>query len=348
MPILIVPAWIMKYYILDLQAQHSLIGWLVGQGFTVFCISWKNPGSEDRNLSFDDYRALGVMAAIDVVTAITGAEKIHAMGYCLGGTLMAVAAAAMARDGDRRLASLTLLAAQVDFTEAGALSLFTTPAQLALLDALMWDEGYLDESLMAGTFYLLKSEDLIWSRMVNEYLLGEREAVGYLTAWSRDTTRMPARMHSEYLRHMYLENDLAEGRMTAGGQPVALQDITVPVFALATERDHIAPWHSVFKLTRLLPGEVDFALVAGGHNSGIVSPPGAPRAAYQLLKHHRGETHPSAGEWAAASPSIAGSWWPAWVEWLKPLSGAQVAPPKMSSKAWPALEPAPGSYVLQH
>jgi polyhydroxyalkanoate synthase len=345
-PLLIVPAWIMKYYVLDLTAAHSLIGWLVGQGFTVFCISWKNPGSEDRDLSFDDYRTLGVMEAVKVATEISGAPRVHALGYCLGGTLLAVTAAAMARDGDDRLASLTLLAAQVDFTEAGDLSLFTTQAQIALLEDLMAEEGYLDDSRMAGTFSLLKSEDLIWSRMVHEYLLGEREALDDLMAWSRDATRLPARMHSEYLRHMFLHNDLAEGRMPAGGAPVVLADIAVPVFAIATEQDHVAPWPSVFKLTQLLAGDVRFALVSGGHNSGIVAPPGMARAHYRLLDHHAGATHPAADLWAAEAPVVPGSWWQPWADWLRDTGGNRtVAPPPMASARFPALEPAPGHYV---
>lgn len=347
-PLLIVPAWIMKYYILDLTAAHSLIRWLVAQGFTVFCISWKNPDAGDRDLGFDDYRELGVMAAIDAVTRITGARKVHALGYCLGGTLLSVAAAAMARDGDDRLASLTMLAAQVDFTEAGELSLFTSEAQLALLEDMMWEDGYLDKSAMAGTFSMLKSQDLIWSHMVREYLMGEREAASELGAWSKDATRMPYRMHSEYLRRMFLQNDLAEGRMEAGGRHVYLQDIGVPVFAVATEHDHIAPWNSVFKLTYLLPGEVTFALVSGGHNTGIVAPPDSTRARYRLLGHHAGETHPGPEDWAASVPQVAGTWWAPWADWLRRTGGPEsVAPPPMGDPDAPHHGPAPGHYVMQ-
>ncbi|MBD3787276.1 MAG: polyhydroxyalkanoic acid synthase [Sphingomonadales bacterium] len=342
-PLLIVPAWIMKYYILDLSAQESLIKWLVDQGFTVFCISWKNPDEGDRDLGFDDYRELGVMAAIDAIGQITGAPQIHGLGYCLGGTLLSVAAATMARDGDARLASMTMLAAQVDFTEAGELSLFTNEDQLSLLEDMMWDEGYLDKDAMAGTFSMLKSQDLIWSHLVREYMLGEREAPSHLGAWSHDATRMPYRMHAEYLRRLFLNNDLADGRMESNGAHIYLQDIKIPVFAVATEHDHIAPWNSVFKLTYLTGDGVTFALVSGGHNTGIVAPPGSPRAKYRIMTHHAGEPHPGPDDWAAGVAKVNGSWWEPWADWLHEKGGEQdVAPPPMG----PDLGAAPGSYVL--
>lgn len=347
-PILIVPAWIMKYYILDLSPENSLIRWLVGQGFTVFCISWKNPDAGDRDLGFDAYRALGVMAALDAACTISGAPKVHGLGYCLGGTLLAVTAAAMARDGDGRLASLSMLAAQVDFSEAGELSLFTTAPQVALLDDMMWEAGYLDQKRMAGAFNMLRSQDLIWSRMAREYLLGERDHDSDLGAWSRDATRMPYRMHSEYLRRLFLGNDLASGRFEAGGEPVFLADIRVPVFAVATEADHIAPWHSVYKLTHLLHGDATFALASGGHNSGIISAPGNPRAQFRLMQHHSGSAHESPDDWAAEVAPQQGSWWPAWCNWLRALAPGEVPPPPMGhpEAGYAVLKAAPGSYVL--
>ena len=349
-PLLIVPAWIMKYYILDLTSEASLVRWLVGQGFTVFCISWKNPDEGDRDLGLDDYRALGVMAALDAVTAITGAGKVHAMGYCLGGTLLAIAAAAMARDGDARLASMTLLAAQVDFTEAGELSLFTSETQLALLEDMMWEEGYLDQRRMAGAFNMLRSQDLIWSHMVHDYLMGERSVPSALAAWSADATRMPYRMHSEYLHKLFLEDALSEGRLEAGGDRVFLADIALPVFAVATEHDHIAPWQSVFKVTYLVEGDVDFMLVSGGHNTGIVAPPGAPKAGYRLLAHRPGMTHEAPDDWVASVPRTTGSWWAPWRDWLDAHGDGPVAPPPLgrAEAGYPALDDAPGPYVKTH
>jgi len=348
-PILIVPAWIMKYYILDLSPENSLIRYLVGKGYTVFCISWRNPGSGQRDLSLDDYRQMGVMAAMDEVERITGSRKIHATGYCLGGTLLMIAAAAMARDGDERLASVTLFAAQADFTEAGELSLFITESQLALIEDMMWKEGYLDQRQMAGAFKLLRSQDLIWSRTVREYMLGERRPMTDLGAWNADATRMPYRMHSEYLRKLFLNNDFAEGRLEAGGSKIFPQDISAPVFAVSTERDHIAPWHSVYKLVYMLDCDMTFVQASGGHNTGIVAPPGNKLASYKILEHRDGQKHPAADKWAASVTASKGSWWEVWTDWLESRTGPMVAPPEIGGKAHAGekLDPAPGKYVLE-
>ena len=348
-PVLIVPAWIMKYYILDLSPENSLIRHLVGQGFTVFCISWRNPGREQRDVSFDDYRLMGPMAAFDAVQAITCSGKIHAVGYCLGGTLLSVAAAAMARDGDERLASLTLFAAQVDFDEPGELGLFIDESQLTLLEDVMWSEGYLDQRRMAGAFRMLRSQDLVWSRLVSRYLLGERPEVNDLMAWNADSTRMPYRMHSEYLRRFFLDNDLAQGRLRVDGRVVHLEDVCVPVFAVATETDHVAPWRSGFKLVHLLDTDIDFVLTNGGHNAGIVSEPGHPRRAYRLLYHRDGEPHPDPDTWIGATPKQPGSWWPAWTYWLAAHSSGEIEPPPSGREdaGYPPLCAAPGLYVLQ-
>ena len=348
-PILVVPAWIMKYYILDLSPNNSLIRHLVSQGYTVFCISWRNPTAKLRNVTLDDYRRLGLMAALEAVTDICGEAKIHACGYCLGGTLLAIAAAAMGRDGDDRFATVTMLAAQTDFTEAGELQLFTDESQLALLDDVMWRQGYLDSSQMAGAFQMLRSNDLVWLRLIKTYLLGEREQANDLMAWNTDATRMPYRMHSEYLRRMYLHNDLAEGRYRVEGRPVAVSAIRGPIFAVSTETDHVAPWHSVYKIHLLNEGDITFVLTSGGHNAGTVSEPGHPRRHYRIEHRPAQGSFVSPEEWMAAAIEHDGSWWVDWVAWLNAHSGEPVPPPPLAApeKGYPALADAPGSYVRE-
>lgn len=348
-PILIVPAWIMKYYILDLGAQNSLVRYLTAQGFTVFMISWRNPDAEDRDMGMDDYVSLGVMEAIKAVEAITEGQKIHAMGYCLGGTLLSIAAATMARDNDERLKSLTLLAAQTDFTEAGELTLFINESQITFLEDLMWEQGYLDSTQMAGAFQLLRSNDLIWSRVVHDYLMGERTPMNDMMAWNSDATRMPYRMHSEYLRRLFLQNDLAEGRYQMDGNAIAISDIRVPVFLVGTERDHVAPWHSVYKFNILSDTDVTFVLTSGGHNAGIVSEPGHPHRHFRI--HDKASDAPfvDPDHWFANTDPQDGSWWPALAEWLADLSPQSGPPPSMGNaeKGYAPLCNAPGTYVFQ-
>ena len=346
-PVLIVPSWIMKYYILDLSPHNSMVKYLVAQGHTVFIISWRNPTAADRDLGLDDYRSLGVMAALEAVATIVPERKVHAVGYCLGGTLLAIAATAMARDGDDRLQSLSLLAAETDFRESGEIALFVDESQLAWLEAAMWDKGYLDGRQMAGAFQMLNSQDLIWSRRVREYLLGERQTQNDLMAWNADLTRMPYRMHSEYLRQLYLGNDLAEGRYRVDGRPVALADITVPLFVVGTVRDHVAPWQSVYKLHLLSDAELTFVLTSGGHNAGVVSEPGHPRRSFQIGTRSAGERYLDPQQWRAQTPLHEGSWWPAWQHWLAQRSSARVTPPAMGSRrgAYAPLADAPGTYV---
>lgn len=348
-PVLIVPAWIMKYYILDLSPHNSLVKYLTEQGYTVFMVSWKNPGAEDRDLDMEDYRTLGVMAALDAVGAGTGADHVHAVGYCLGGTLLAITAAAMARDGDRRLKSMTLLAAQVDFTEAGELMLFIDDSQVAFLEDVMWEEGYLDARQMAGAFQLLRSNDLIWSRMVRNYLMGEREPVNDLMAWNADTTRLPYRMHREYLHRLFLDNDLAEGRFVAGAAPVALSDIRAPIFAVGTVQDHVAPWRSTHKIHLLTDTEVTYVLTTGGHNAGIVSEVGHQGRSYQVMTKPADGQYTAPDAWHAMAPQKQGSWWLEWTAWLDQRSGAFVDAERRDASVGAAasLGPAPGTYVLQ-
>ncbi|MEZ5593203.1 MAG: alpha/beta fold hydrolase [Gammaproteobacteria bacterium] len=346
-PILIVPAWIMKYYILDLSPENSLVKYLVDQGHTVFMISWRNPDSEDRNLGMEDYRRLGPMAALDAISAIVPEQKVHAVGYCLGGTLLSIAAAAMARDGDQRLASLTTFATQVDFTEAGELTLFIGESEVSYLENMMWEQGYLDGYQMAGAFQLLRSNDLIWSRLVHDYMLGQRQPMNDLMAWNADLTRMPYRMHSEYLRRLFLNNDLANGRYRIDGRPVVINDIRAPIFAVGTVKDHVAPWKSVYKIHLLADAdEVTFVLTSGGHNAGIVSEPGHPRRRFQMRTHREGETYIDPDTWQQTTPTQQGSWWPAWQAWLSARSSGKTAPPTLGNKDYPPLGAAPGSYVL--
>ena len=347
-PLLVVPAWIMKYYILDLAPGSSLIEYLVQQGHTVFAISWKNPGVEQRDLGMGDYLKLGVAEALAAVNAIVPRRKVHAVGYCLGGTLLSIAAAAMARDGDERLASLTLFAAQTDFSEPGELGLFIDESQLSLLEAQMQQRGYLRADQMAGAFQMLRSYDLLWSRMVHEYLLGERPALNALMAWNADATRMPARMHGDYLRQLFLRNDLAEGRYLVNGHAVALSDLQLPIFMVGTETDHVAPWRSVYKLHHLCPAEIRFVLTSGGHNAGIVSPPGQGHRHYRLATAEPGRPYVAPQDWFEQAPVTEGSWWPAWADWLAERSGPRVKPPRLGAKAAPVLGDAPGTYVLEH
>jgi polyhydroxyalkanoate synthase subunit PhaC len=347
-PILIVPACIMKYYILDLSPQNSLVKYLTEQGFTVFMISWKNPGAPDRDLGLDDYRRLGVMSALDVICAVVPNQKIHAVGYCLGGTLLAIAAAAMARDSDDRLATLSLLAAQTDFTEAGELTLLIDESQLAFLEDMMWEQGFLDSRQMAGAFEMLRSNDLVWSRVVYEYLIGERQPMSDLMAWNADATRMPYRMHSEYLRKLFLDNDLAEGRFPAGGEAVSLNDIRAPIFAVGTERDHVAPWRSTYKINLQAETEVTYLLTSSGHNAGIVSELGHAGRSFRVNTKTISDHYLDPERFLAEVPRQDGSWWPEWTAWLGERSGLPAALPPMGAPqaGYLPLEDAPGAFVL--
>ncbi|MGH8807521.1 MAG: PHA/PHB synthase family protein [Noviherbaspirillum sp.] len=348
-PILIVPAWIMKYYILDLSPHNSLVKYLVERGHTVFMISWHNPTAHDRDLDMEDYLRLGVLEALHAIQAIIPRQKVNAVGYCIGGTLLSMAAAYLAQTSEERLNTVTLLAAQTDFTEAGELTLFIDDSQLNYLEDIMWNQGFLDNRQMAGAFQLLRSHDLIWSLLVQQYMLGGRQPITDLMAWNADATRMPYHMHSEYLHRLFLKNDLVAGRYKINGKSIALSNIRAPIFTVATETDHVAPWRSVYKINLVAGPDVTFLLTTGGHNAGIVSEPGHKGRHYRIAHRPAGTNYLDPETWYLSNPSIDGSWWPAWSGWLQQHASASTPPPSMGAltKGYPPLEPAPGCYVLE-
>jgi polyhydroxyalkanoate synthase len=348
-PVLIVPAWIMKYYILDLSPRSSMVRFLVENGFTVFMISWKNPTPDYRDLGLEDYRHLGVDAAISVINEIMPGREIHAAGYCLGGTLLSIAAAWLGRERPDCLRSVTLLAAQTDFTEAGELTLFINESQIAFLEDMMWRKGLLGTAQMAGAFQMLRTNDLLWSRVVRDYLIGERAAPNELMSWNADATRMPYRMHSDYLRRLFLNNDLAEGRYQVEGQPIALSDLHMPMFVVGTQRDHVAPWRSTHKIHFLANADITYVLTSGGHNAGIVAPPGEEGRSYQVLTSKARDPYVGPDEWIKGAPSREGSWWIEWTRFLASHSGQPVPPPPsgLAEQKSESLGNAPGLYVLE-
>jgi polyhydroxyalkanoate synthase len=347
-PVLISPAWIMKYYILDLSPHNSLVKYLTEQGKTVFIVSWKNPEQEERNTSFEDYVQLGLMEAINTVSKICPRQKIHAVGYCIGGSLLSIAAAGMARDDDDRLKTISLFAAQTDFSEPGEISRFISPSQLSFLEKLMWKRGYLGSENMGGAFSALRSSDLIYAGMVDRYLMGKQAAPNDLMSWNADGTRMPYQMHTEYLEQLYLQNQLATNRFKLGGRTISLADIRVPMFVLGTETDHVAPWKSVYKILSLTQTELTFTLTSGGHNAGVVSGPEHPRRRYRVHTRKVGDKFIDPETWMDELEPNAGSWWPSWSTWLDGHTSEQVSPPTMGAprKGLKPLSDAPGEYVF--
>ena len=346
-PVLISPAWIMKYYILDLSPKNSMVKYLTEQGKTVFIISWKNPGKEDKHVSFEDYVELGLMKAVDAVSAICPKQKIHAVGYCIGGTLLSIAASAMARDDDNRLKTVSLFAAQADFSEAGEISRFISPSQISFLEKLMWKQGYLGTENMGGAFSALRSSDLIYAGIVDRYFMGKEASLNDLMSWNADGTRMPYRMHTEYLTQLYLENQLSQNKFRIGGRTISLSDIRAPLFVLGTETDHVAPWKSVYKIHQLTQGEMTFTLTSGGHNAGVVSGPEHPRRRYRAHTRKPGDKFMDPDTWMEQTEIEQGSWWPSWNQWLDAHMSAQRTPPAMgaSRKGYKPLRDAPGEYV---
>jgi polyhydroxyalkanoate synthase len=344
MPLLIVPPWINKFYILDLKPQNSFIKWATEHGYTVFVISWVNPGEELINLTFEDYMKKGPLAALDAIEKATGEKKVSAIGYCIGGTLMATTLAYMAARGDDRIAAITFFTAQVDFTEPGELGVFIDEDQLAGVEEVMSKKGYLEGTEMATTFNMLRANDLIWSFVVNNYLMGKDPFPFDLLFWNADATRMPAAMHSYYLRNMYQKNLLAKpGGLVIDNVPIDLRKIAIPVYLQAGKDDHIAPARSVYKATQLFSGPVRFMLAGSGHIAGVVNPPAAKK--YQHWLNETAKNPPTLDEWRAGATEFPGSWWNDWDKWLSAKSGAKVPARVPGSGGLPAIEDAPGSYV---
>jgi polyhydroxyalkanoate synthase len=347
-PVLITPAWIMKYYVLDLSPSNSLVKFLVDRGHTVFMISWKNPSPADSELAMRDYLEQGLYAALDAVGTIVPGQRVHTVGYCIGGTLLSVGAAALAATGDERIATITLLAAQTDFSEPGELAVFISPNQLAALQLQMQRDGVLSSQSMGAAFALLRANELIWAPLINLYLRGQRGAINDLMAWNADGTRMPCRMHSEYLTRLYLHNELSAGRYTVDGATIDLAKLKVPMFVVGTETDHVAPWHSVYK-TRALTRSSDytFLLTSGGHNAGIISGAVNPKRRHRLL-HLDNQAQLGPEGFMEGAELREGSWWGSWQAWLGAHSpGAQCPPPQLGNAAagYAPLTDAPGAYV---
>jgi poly[(R)-3-hydroxyalkanoate] polymerase subunit PhaC len=341
-PLLVIPPWINKYYILDLREKNSFIKWAVEQGHTVFVVSWVNPGADLAGKRFDDYLAEGVLAALDAMERATGEREANVIGYCLGGTLLACALGYLAQKKDERIASATFLASLVDFSEAGELEVFIDEEQVASLEKRMNERGYLEGSEMATTFNMLRSNDLIWSFVINNYLLGRDPFPFDLLYWNSDSTRMPAAMHSFYLRNMYIRNLLRKpGGISLDGAPIDLTRVTTPLYFVSAAEDHIAPWRSTYAGAKLFKGDVRFVLGGSGHIAGIVNPPAANKYGYW--------TNPklpeTADAWLKGASQHPGSWWTDWSGWIVRHGGDKV-PARIPGKGkLKAIEAAPGAYA---
>lgn len=342
-PLLFIPPWINKFYILDMQPQNSLIKFLVDQGFTVFIISWKNPDASLEETSFDDYLTLGPLAAFDVIKEITGSAKLNVVGYCIGGTLLAMALAYLTAKKDDTVNSATFFVSLLDFSEVGDTSVFIDEPQVEYIEGQMMERGYLDSRSMATMFNMLRANDLIWSNVVNNYLLGKEPPAFDLLYWNADGTRMTRAAHSFYLRNTYLENNLIKpGKVVLKGVPVDLGRIRQDIYAVGTQQDHIVPWKSAWRTSRLVRGPVRFALGGSGHIAGVINPPTRGKGYWINDKPAT-----SADEWFEGAEHRSGSWWTDWLAWLQTRSGERVAPPAMGSKSHPPIVPAPGTYVLE-
>jgi polyhydroxyalkanoate synthase subunit PhaC len=340
-PLLLSPPWINKYYVMDLAPKKSLVEWAVTHGHTVFAISYVNPGPEHRDTAFEDYLRSGPLAALDVVESITGAAKINVGALCLGGTLAAIMAGYLTAQGDKRINTLTMMNTLLDFAEPGVLGAFVDTESLSVVDEQMREKGYLEARSMAGTFNAMRANDLIWNYVVSGWLMGEPPPAFDLLAWNADATRMPARMHAEYLRTCYVENRLARGTMKMLGRRIDLKRVDCDVYYVAAEEDHITPWRSCYASSRLFGGDVRFALSSSGHIAGVVNPPDGRRTLRVGADH---VAEPEA--WYASTTPERMSWWQDWAPWLKARSGRRGAPPPLGNEDYPPLGDAPGTYVL--
>ncbi len=341
-PLLIVPPWINKFYVLDLTPEKSFIKWCVDQGLTVFVISWVNPDERLSSMGFEEYMRLGPLAALDAIKLATGESKIHTIGYCVGGTLLSVTLAYMAQTGDSRIASATLFASQVDFTHAGDLKVFVDEEQLQAVEKRMSERGYLEGKKMANAFNMLRSNDLIWPYVINNYMRGKPPSSFDLLYWNSDATRMPAANHAFYLRQCYLDNTLSKGEMVVGGVKLDLGKVNIPIYNLATREDHIAPAQSAFLGSKFFGGPVKYVLSGSGHIAGVVNPPS--KGKYQYWTGGKAGVG-TLEDWLAKAQEHPGSWWPDWAAWIKAQDGKTVKARKPGGTKLQAIEDAPGSYV---
>jgi polyhydroxyalkanoate synthase subunit PhaC len=342
-PLLFIPPWINKYYILDMQPQNSLIKFLVDRGYTVFVISWKNPGASMADTTFEDYMTLGPLSALDVIKKIAGTMKVNVIGYCIGGTLLAIVLSYLTAKGDDTVNIAAFFVSLLDFTEVGDTEVFIDEPQLNYIEEQMMERGYLDNRSMASMFNMLRANDLIWSNVVNNYLLGKEPPAFDLLYWNADGTRMAAAAHTYYMRNTYYENNLIKpNKLVLKGVPIDLSLIRQDIYAVGTQQDHIVPWKSAWRIAQFVSGSVRFALGGSGHIAGVIDPPSKGRGYWTNDK----PVH-NADQWFESATRHEGSWWTDWLDWLKPRSGKQVAPPSMGSKKYPSITPAPGTYVLE-
>ncbi|MFZ0350813.1 MAG: class I poly(R)-hydroxyalkanoic acid synthase [Pseudolabrys sp.] len=341
-PLLIVPPWINKFYILDLTPEKSFIKWCVDEGITVFVLSWVNPDARLAKKSFEEYMREGAITALDVVAKVTGEKQVHAVGYCVGGTLLSITLAYLAAKKQSRVKSATLFAAQVDFSFAGDLLVFVDEERIKQLEAHMKEQGYLEASRMANTFNMLRSNDLIWPYIVNNYMRGKKPMPFDILYWNSDATRMPAGNHSFYLRNCYLDNKLSKGKMEIGGTKLDLKKVKVPVYNLATREDHIAPAKSVLFGSQFFGGPVKYVLAGSGHIAGVVNPPGKAKYQYWTGGKPAGS---NVDDWLKRATEHPGSWWPDWLKWLKSHDAKTAPARKIGGGKLKPTEDAPGSYV---